>query len=133
LPEPKLVDQEIAVRIDGLRMKIQNLRHEAVAVRTLQREGFEPLPMGVMIASMATLDLPARDARGAKLKIEVLRCLDVIAPRRLATIRHAGELVERRGLVDELHLAQLPLIPTLFDHVKNHHHRGEASDEIDDS
>ncbi len=131
LPEAKLVAAQMAVRLDGLRMKIQNLRHEPVAVRSLQREGFEPLTMGVMIASMATLDLPARDARGAKLKIEVLRCLDVIAPRRMATVRHAGELVERRGLVDELHLAQLPLIPSLFDHAREQRSSDTTDDEID--
>jgi hypothetical protein len=69
----------------------------------------------MVIPSMGTLDLPARDACGAKLVIEVLRSLDIIAPRRVATVRHAGELVERRGFVEELHLKQLPrVVPNLF-------------------
>src|SRR4051812_16026945 len=53
----------LAVRIDGLRMKIHNARPEAVVVRKLQREGFEPLEFGLVIPSNGTLDLPARDAR----------------------------------------------------------------------
>src|SRR5207244_3291618 len=99
LPPPMKVEQDLAIRIDGLRMKIQNLRHEPVVVRRLVREGFEPLEFGMTIPSMATLDLPARDARSGKLIVEFARCLDVIAPRKFATVRHAGELVERRGLV----------------------------------
>ena len=50
----------------------------------------------------------------AKLVIEIVRCLDVIAPRKFATIRHAGELMERRGFVDELNLTQLPLVPKIL-------------------
>jgi hypothetical protein len=68
----------------------------------------------MVIPSMGTLDLPARDARGSRLIIEVVSCVDVLAPRKYATVRHAGELVERRGIVDELRLNQLPLVPTLF-------------------
>ncbi|HEY1628217.1 MAG TPA: hypothetical protein VGF52_00065, partial [Tepidisphaeraceae bacterium] len=61
---------------------------------------------------------PARDARGGKLFLEVIRCLDVVAPRKYATVRNAGELVERRGLVDELerNLDRLPLVPKFFEH-----------------
>lgn len=129
LPDPLKVEHDIAIRIDGLRMKIQNLGYEAVVLRSLQREGYEPLTMGVIIAPMATFDLPARDARGATLKLDVLRCLDVVAPRRVATVRHAGELVEKRGLVDELHLSQLPLMPTLFSQVRSR--ESDTSDEID--
>ena len=46
--------------------------------------------------------------------IEIVRCLDVVAPRKFATVRHAGELHERRGLVDELHLNRLPLVPLVL-------------------
>jgi hypothetical protein len=119
LSPPTSEQKGLAVRIDGLRMKIQNTRHEPVVVRKLERSGFEPLEFGLVIPSNGTLDLPARDARGAKLIIEIIRCLDVIAPRKFATIRHAGELVERRGLVDELHLNQLPLVPTLLGRTGN--------------
>ena len=162
LPPPTATDHQLAIRVDGLRFKIQNTRHEPVVIRRMEREGFEPVEFGMMIPSMGQLDLPARDARGGKLTVEILRCLDVIAPRRLeregfepvalgvvvapsatfdipardarggklicepirmldivaprrfATIRHAGELVERRGFIDELHLAQLPLVPKLL-------------------
>ena len=109
------------MRLDGLRLKIQNTRHEAVVVRRLEREGFEPVEFGMVIPSMGFLDLPARDARGAKLVIEIVRCMDVIAPRKFATIRHAGELMERRGFVDELNLTQLPLVPKILGGRHNSH------------
>jgi hypothetical protein len=87
-------------------------------VRRLTREGFEPLEFGMVLPPSATLDLPARDARGGELALEIVRCLDVVAPRKFATVRHAGELVDRpglvRGLVDELSLDHLPLVPTLL-------------------
>ncbi len=116
LPPPMKVEHDLAVRVDGNRFKIQNLRSEPMVVRRLEREGFEPLELGTVIPSNGTLELPARDARGGKLFIEIIRCLDVVAPRKFATVRHAGELVERRGLVDELGqgLVALPLVPKLF-------------------
>jgi hypothetical protein len=115
LPTPEKIEQMLAIRIDGLRFKVQNTRHEPVVVRKLERPGFEPVELGAIVPPSGTLDLPARDARGGALTIEVIRALDVIAPRRIATIRHAGELVERRGLVD---LTQLPLIPKLLHAVR---------------
>jgi len=116
LPAPLKLEHELAVRVDGYRMKIQNLRHDPVVVRRLDRDGFEPLVLGMVIPPNGTLDLPARDARGGRLYIEIVRCLDVVAPRKFATVRHAGELVERRGFVDELeqNLDRLPLVPRLF-------------------
>jgi hypothetical protein len=114
LPPPAKIEHSIAVRVDGARFKIQNMRHEPVVVRQLVREGFEPLDIGMVIPAMGTLDLPARDARGGTLWIEVIRCIDIVAPRKFATIRHAGELVDRKGLFDELNLDQLPLVPKIF-------------------
>ncbi|HWP40439.1 MAG TPA: hypothetical protein VNL70_05890, partial [Tepidisphaeraceae bacterium] len=116
LAPPLKLEHELAVRVDGYRMKIQNLRHDPVVVRRLEREGFEPLVLGMVIPPNGTLDLPARDARGGRLHIHIVRCLDVVAPRKFATVRHAGELVERRGFVDELeqNLDRLPLVPRLF-------------------
>jgi hypothetical protein len=128
LPPPEKVEHDLAIRIDGLRMKIQNTRHEPVVIRRLEREGFEPVEFGMVIPSMGQLDLPARDARGGKLTVEIVRCLDVIAPRRFATVRHAGELVERRGFVDELSLQQLPLVPRILSKV---HWRDDEQD-VDD-
>jgi hypothetical protein len=128
LPPPEKVEHELAIRIDGLRMKIQNTRHEPVVIRRLEREGFEPVEFGMVIPSMAQLDLPARDARGGKLTVEIVRCLDVVAPRRFATVRHAGELVERRGFVDELSLQQLPLVPRILSRV---HWRDDHEEEQD--
>jgi hypothetical protein len=58
----------------------------------------------------ATLDLPARDVRGGTLILEAVRCLDIVASRKFAAVRHAGELVERPGIADEFHLDQLPRI-----------------------
>jgi hypothetical protein len=116
LPVAAKVEHDLAVRIDGLRMKIQNTRYEPVCVRRLEREGFNPVIFGMIIPPSGTLDLPARDARGGKLICEVVRTLDVIAPRKFATVRHAGELVDRRGLAEEL--TQLPIVPTLFDQIR---------------
>ena len=114
-PLPALkAEHGLAVRLDGPRVKVQNTRPEAVVVRRLERPGFEPLELGAVVPPSATLDLPARDARGGTLSVEVVRCLDVVAPRKFATVRHAGKLVERRGLIDELHLNQLPLVPKLW-------------------
>ena len=114
LPPPLKVEHELAIRLDGSRVRIMNTRYEPVVVRRLERAGFEPHEMGMVIPPSGTLDLPARDARGGKLYVEVVRCLDVVAPRKYATVRHAGELSERRGLVDELHLARLPLVPIIL-------------------
>jgi hypothetical protein len=114
LPPPLKVEHDLAVRLDGPRVKVMNTRHEPVVVRRLARPGFEPLELGMVIPPNGTLDLPARDARGGKLAIEIVRCLDVVAPRKYATVRHAGELSDRRGLVDELHLARLPLVPLIL-------------------
>ena len=114
LPPPERVEHDIAIRIDGLRIKVQNTRRDPVILLRLEREGFEPVNFGNVIAPMATFDLPARDARGGKLIVECVRMLDIVTPRKFATIRHAGELVERRGFVDELHLREVPLVPKLL-------------------
>jgi hypothetical protein len=116
LSPPLVVEQDLEVRIDGHRMLIHSTRDEPVVVHRLEREGFEPLKFGVVIPVHGTLDLPARDARGGKLFVEVIRCLDVVAPRKFATVRNAGELVERRGIVDELerNFDRLPLVPKFF-------------------
>jgi len=119
LPPPEKVEHKLEVRIDGLRMKVQNTRHDPVIVQRLERDGFEPVEFGNVIPPMATFDLPARDARGGRLIVELVRMLDVVAPRKFATIRHAGELVERRGFVDELHLRQLPLVPKVLGKLRN--------------
>jgi hypothetical protein len=114
LPPALKAEHDLAVRLDGPRVKIMNTRHEPVVVRRLERAGFEPLVLGMVIPPSGTLDLPARDARGGRLFLEFVRCLDVVAPRKFATVRHAGELSDRRGLVDELHLARLPLVPLIL-------------------
>jgi len=125
LPPALKAEHDLAVRLDGPRVKVMNTRHEPVVVRRLEREGFEPLELGMVIPSNGTLDLPARDARGGKLFIEIIRCLDVVAPRKFATVRHAGELHERRGLVDELHLNRLPLVPLVLGRDDGNEHARE--------
>jgi len=114
LPPALKTEHDLAVRLDGPRVKVMNTRHEPVVVRRLERAGFQPLALGMVIPPSGTLDLPARDARGGRLFLEFVRCLDVVAPRKFATVRHAGELSDRRGLVDELHLARLPLVPLIL-------------------
>jgi len=132
LPTPVKTEHECAVRLDGPRMKIQNLRYDPVVVRCLTRDGFEPLDFGCVIPPSATLDLPARDARGGRLRCEVAKSVDVVAPRRLATVRHAGELVERKGLVqgvvNDFHLDALPLVPKLFR--SGYRREGNGVDEV---
>ena len=120
-PAPLKIEHELAVRMDGARVKVTNTRHEPVVVRRLERPGFQPLDLGMVIPPNGLLDLPARDARGGRLVVEVVRCLDVVAPRKFATVRHAGELSDRRGLVDELHLARLPLVPLILGKNGNGH------------
>lgn len=114
LSAPIKSEQGLEVRLDGARMKIRNANSEPVVVSRLERPGFEPLPVGMIIPPNGTLDLPAHDARGGTLVVAIVRCLDVVAPRKFATVRHAGELVERRGLIDEIHLDQLPLVPKIL-------------------
>ena len=130
LAPPLKVEHGLAVRVDGLRVKIQNTRHEPVVVHRMERAGFEPLDFGMIIPSNGTLDLPARDARGGKLLVESVKCLDVVAPRKFATIRHAGELVERRGFIDEIGLDQLPLVPTLLGRGNGRGERATAEERV---
>jgi hypothetical protein len=129
LPAPIKVEHDLAIRIDGLRMKIQNTRHEPVIVRRMEREGFEPILFGMVIPSHGVLDLPARDARNGRLFLEIVRCLDVVAPRKLATVRHAGELVARPGILEDFHLDQLPLVPAKLASVfSTVHERNESKE-----
>ncbi|HZN64852.1 MAG TPA: hypothetical protein VFB66_06090 [Tepidisphaeraceae bacterium] len=130
LPPPLKLEHELAVRLDGPRVKIMNLRNKPVVVRTLQRPGYEPLEMGMVIPPNGTLDLPARDTRGGTLKVDVVRCLDVVAQRKFATVRHAGELHERRGLADELYLTRLPLVPLVLGR-DNGNGKRDGSSEVD--
>lgn len=114
LPQPLVIDEGLAVRLDGVRFKIQNTRGEPVAVNRLERAGFEPLRLGMVLPAGATLNLPARDARGGRLYCEPIRCVDVLAPRKFASVRHAGVLMERAGLLDEFAVERLPLVSRLF-------------------
>jgi hypothetical protein len=114
LPPALLSEHDLEIRLDGPRVKITSTRDDAIVVRRLERPGFEPLEFGVILPASGTLDLPARDARGGTLFLEAIRCLDVVAPRKFAVVRHAGELVERRGLVAELNLDRLPLVPRIL-------------------
>jgi hypothetical protein len=99
--------------MDGARMKIQNARSELLAVVRLEKEGGEQA-LGMILPPMGILNLPARDARGGKLVCSVLRAVDIVAPRKFATVRHAGEPAERRGITDDLALEHLPLVSRLF-------------------
>src|SRR5947207_3410968 len=100
LPIALVKENGIEVRIDGARMKVQNARCELLAVVRLEREGVEPQELGMVLPPMGVLNLPARDARGGMLVCTVLRGVDVVAPRKFATVRHAGEQVDRRGRTD---------------------------------
>src|SRR5688572_6383213 len=114
LPTPVKEEHGVAVRLDGVRMKIQNTRGNVLAVRRLEKAGSEPLELKMVLPPMATLNLPARDARGATLLLDVLDCVDIVAPRKYATIRHAGMMLERKGITDQFQLQRLPLVSRLF-------------------
>lgn len=111
LPAPLAVEQGLAMRIDGKSLRIQNTRGQMLAARRLEREGGESLALKMVLPPMGTLILPARDARSGKLICEVIQAADLIAPRRFAIVRHAGHLLERRGLIE---LDELPLVSRLF-------------------
>ena len=113
LPIPLVKENGVEVRMDGARMKIQNARSELLAVVRLEKEGSEQA-LGMILPPMGILNLPARDARGGKLVCSVLRAVDIVAPRKFATVRHAGEPAERRGITDDLALEHLPLVSRLF-------------------
>lgn len=100
------------VRLDGPRFKLLNTRDKPVVVRRLERSGLEPVEFGTTLMPRATFDLPARDARGGTLVIDVLDCVDVLAPRKYAVVRHAGTSVPPRSLLEELHLDELPKVPS---------------------
>jgi hypothetical protein len=126
LAEPIKVEGGLAVRIDGLRFRVVNTTCDPIVVRRMEREGFEAVVFGAVLPPNGTMDLPARDARGGKLFVEVIERVDIVAPRKYATVRHAGELVERKSLVEELGLNQLPLIPKLLHKVSDSGRRGEG-------
>lgn len=106
-----VTEQGFEIRVDRLRFKILNVRQQAMVVRRLEREGFEPVEVGATVPPSGVFDMLARDGRGGTLVIDIVDTLDIIAPRKFATIRHAGNLVPRPTLADELQLDQLPLIP----------------------
>jgi hypothetical protein len=119
LPPPTKVENCMAMRIDGRKMYLQNTNYRPVVLRKFERDGFEPFPMGLSLAPNASVEMPAHQARGAKITFEVVKQIDIVAPRKYATVRHAGELVERKGWIDELQLDQLPLVPRLMGNAKS--------------
>lgn len=114
LPPPLLEADGLAVRIDGFRMRLYNTHHHALVLRQFDRPGFDPYPLELTIPPHGYLELPAPLARGGTVRFDIVTGVDIVAPRKYATIRHAGETVARRGLFDamlDLHLGPLPLVP----------------------
>ncbi|HWB54693.1 MAG TPA: hypothetical protein VG722_10890, partial [Tepidisphaeraceae bacterium] len=112
-PPPAQIKQEhkLSVMLDGSKFKIRNLGPEPLVIRQLVRQGFEPVNFGSVLPAGGILDLHVRDARGGTLVIERIGCMDVVAPRKFAIVRHAGQLLPRPTLVDEFSIPQLPLVP----------------------
>lgn len=106
-PAPLKEENQIAVFLEGERFKIRNQGTDFLVVRQLNREGMEPLNLGVTIPPHGVLDLPTRDAHGAKMLLDRVQCLDIVAPRKFAIVRHAGKLLPRPTLVDDLALGNL--------------------------
>ncbi len=107
-PPAPVTEQGVEIRIDGRRLKMTNTTDDLLIARQLVREGFEAVDLGTVIPPRGVLDLPAREARGGSLALECVRTADVTAPRRLATVRHAGELLDRPGITDFI-VDQFPL------------------------
>ncbi len=114
LPKPLEVQHNLAIRMDGIRVKLQNVGYEPIAVQRLERAGVADLELKMVIPPSGTLDLPARDARAGKLVLRRMHCVDIVAPRRLATVRHAGQSLKRTGFSEEFHIDHLPLVSKLF-------------------
>jgi hypothetical protein len=110
LPPPMASVSGLELRIDGARFKLFNSRHYPMVVRRLERTGFEALRFGTVIPPRCWLELPVRDARGSVLYVSAVDNVDIVAPRKWATIRHAGTCIPTAGLIDDLHLDQLPLV-----------------------
>ena len=113
-PPPLSVEHGLAIRIDGPRIKATNANAHALAIMRLEKAGHDAFPLNMLLPPGGTLSLPARDSRGSRLLCVAVRCLDIIAPRKFAIIRHAGELVERRNWTSDLELDRLPLVSRLF-------------------
>ena len=112
LPEPDVSGGDLQARACGGRVKLTSRAADRFALVTrLRRDGFEPLALDVVLPPGGTLDLPARDAGGAVLDVTWCRGVDVVAPRRLAVVRHAGKQLPSRSLLDDLGLDELPLVP----------------------
>lgn len=112
LPPPLLEAGGVAVRVDGFRLRLYNTHHHAIVLRQFDRPGLDPYRLEMTIPPHGYLEMPAPLAKGATVRFDVVVGIDVVAPRKYATIRHAGETVARRGLFDamlDLHLGPLQL------------------------
>lgn len=110
LPPPIASVSGLELRIDDKRFRLFNSRHYPMVVRKLVRPGFEPLRFGTVIPPRCWLELPVRDARGSVLHVSAMDNVDIVAPRKWATVRHAGTCIPTAGFIDDLHLDQLPLV-----------------------
>jgi hypothetical protein len=103
---------DVSARFEGPKLVLTNAGIDALLVRRLERDGFEPVDLHAVIPAGGRMELPARDVGGALLTITRLRRYDVIVPRGVGQVRHAGELLPKRGFLDDLGLDELPLIPS---------------------
>lgn len=111
---PARDEHGLALSVEGRRVRIANSTDQLVVARRLERDGFEAVELGMVIPPRGQLELPTRDARGGRLHLECIRSIDVLAPRKLATVRHAGDWYEPRGFLDGLGLTQFPLVPRIL-------------------
>lgn len=109
-----VADHQVTVSAADGRLRLQNTGHLPLVARRLEREGFEPVELGATIPPKGVMELPQRDAGGGTIFLERVRGVDIVAPRKIAAIRHAGDRYEAKGLFDGLDLAQLPLIPRIL-------------------
>jgi hypothetical protein len=100
-------EKGIAIYIDGARFKIQNQRKDSVVARHVTRPDEKPLALGITLPPNAILEFPARDVRGSIITFEQAECFDIVAPRKFAIVHHAGVLIPRPTLADDLSLGNL--------------------------
>lgn len=102
-PPPPLVQENgVAAYIDGAYFKIVNQRKDFVVARQLLTGTNKPLDLGVTIPPNGMLTFPAADIRAGTITFEQLHHCDVVAPRKFAIVHHAGELLHRPTLGDDL-------------------------------
>ena len=101
--EPVERDGLTLTAADG-RLTLTSRRSNGLTVvRRIERgTGFEPLELGCTLMPGATLSLPYDADEPATLVVQLATSADVVAPRKSAVVRHAGDELPGRALLEQL-------------------------------